>query len=145
MRRSGSSRSNSSKVYNHIELEVTGRKKPLVVPERLESRQPVRKSIVLLDELQLVNVQERNVRKPTVKEYINTEVSNKLLKQIREATKAEDFKKILQVLPTSNVLQKGRKPPRVLNQSVLDNLSDIYEEFFGKHFDYLSSIVSTTD
>lgn len=132
-------------MYNYIELEVTGRKKPLVVPERLESRQPVRKSIVLLDELQVVNVQERNVRKPTVKEYINTEVSNKLLKQIREATKAEDFTKILQVLPTSNVLQKGRKPPRVLNQSVLDNLSDIYEEFFGKHFDYLSSIVSTTD
>lgn len=132
-------------MYNYIELEVTGRKKPLVVPERLESRQPVRKSIVLLDELQVVNVQERNVRKPTVKEYINTEVSNKLLKQIREATKAEDFTKILQVLPTSNVLQKGQKPPRVLNQSVLDNLSDIYEEFFGKHFDYLSSIVSTTD
>lgn len=156
----------SNKVYNPNSLEVTGEKITLLKSDKLKKSQSLNKKTLKIEskeQEELYTIQKpcpihsnptqsspvkctyKNFLKTSVTEYTNKEVSNKVLNQIRETSKVEDFERILQSLCQSDNFLTGKSYiRRNKTDKVLENLEaeDLYQEFFGKHFDYLSSVVN---
>lgn len=158
----------SDKVYNPNNLELTGNRILLLSPEKPKAKYQPSKAVsrraLKIDSVEQQQVAShivhkscqprekppkaptcKNSLKTSVTEYTNSEVSNKLLKQIKETSAVKDFEKILQSLwqseqfLSSKTLLKRNKRDKILER--LDE-DDLYEEFFGKYFDYLSNVVN---
>ncbi|XP_030759605.1 sperm-associated antigen 6-like [Sitophilus oryzae] len=86
----------------------------------------------------------KNCLKTNTTEYKNTEILSKVLRQIKETSKVEDFEKILRNLCQSDNFLNSQKEYKRKNKTdeVLEYFQrqNIYDQFFGQHYEYLSEI-----
>ncbi|XP_056639931.1 uncharacterized protein LOC130895368 [Diorhabda carinulata] len=88
-------------------------------------------------------VKRRQTLNLNVTDYKNSQVCSKQLKQIHETVKIKDFERILNNLPRSDVSQQlvPNKVDRILRKIDAD---DIYDEFFGRYYNYLYELIESS-
>lgn len=86
--------------------------------------------------------EKRRTLKVNVREYKNQQACSKQLRQIYETVEVEDFERILRGLYISDEYNRKREKSKAEEVIAKIGPAEVYEHFFGRHYDHLRSLVA---